>query len=196
VKSNEKELVVLDDHTPVRDNRGPQSDIVTIVAYTDGACSGNPGPGGWGVYAYGVDIKGDLVGNPSEISGQSPHTTNNQMELEAAIQALRITPIEVPIHIYTDSKYVHQGITSWIHGWIKRGWKTSTGGDVSNKSQWIDLRSLVMGRSINWSWVKGHSGDPGNEKADALACRERDLAKNSDVIDEFEVYVPPKSLKL
>jgi len=137
--------------------------ILTI--YTDGACSGNPGPGGWGaLLVYG--------GREKELSGgTAKDTTNNRMEMMAAIKALQSLKPDYAkkIIIYTDSKYLRDGITSWIHGWKKRGWKKADKKPVLNVDLWQELDALVAGKDIDWRWVKGHNGDPGNERADELA---------------------------
>ena len=129
---------------------------------TDGACKGNPGPGGWGaVIRYGKHEK--------EISGGDPDTTNNRMELSATIQALKILiePCEVKLH--TDSRYVIDGITKWIHGWQRNGWKNASKQPVSNIDLWHDLIEATARHQVEWIWVKGHNGHPENERADRLA---------------------------
>ena len=135
-----------------------------LVIYTDGACSGNPGPGGWGVVMY--------HGNRSkEFYGGESSTTNNRMEMMAAIKAIEaIKPnYKGPIVLFTDSTYVLKGITEWIVGWKKRGWKKSDKKPVVNKDLWQRLDALNAARDIRWEWVKGHDGDLGNERADELA---------------------------
>ncbi|HID36013.1 MAG TPA: ribonuclease HI [Ghiorsea sp.] len=133
-----------------------------IIAYTDGACSGNPGPGGWGVWLRaGVHEK--------ELCGGEKDTTNQRMELQAAIEALKALKKPSKITIVTDSKYVLHGITEWIHGWKKKGWKNSKKEPVANQELWQALDALNQMHDVDWQWVKGHSGDEGNEKADALA---------------------------
>jgi ribonuclease HI len=134
----------------------------TVNIYTDGACRGNPGKGGWGaVLEHGNNIK--------EIYGGHHQTTNNQMELTAVIEALKLLKEPCKIHITTDSKYVLQGITEWIDGWKKNNWKNSSKKDVKNKDLWIQLDNVTENHIIQWEWVKGHSGHAGNEKADELA---------------------------
>ena len=133
-----------------------------IIIYTDGACSGNPGPGGWG--ALIIDDQ-----NETELCGGEADTTNNRMELQAAIEALRATEGASEVILYTDSQYVKNGINTWIHGWKKNGWKTAARKPVNNKDLWQSLDQEIEGRAIDWRWVKGHDGDPGNERADALA---------------------------
>ena len=133
-----------------------------IIAYTDGACSGNPGPGGWGVWLrYGEHEK--------ELCGGEMTTTNQRMELQAAIEALKALKKPNEITIVTDSKYVLTGITEWIHGWKKKGWKNSKKEAVANRELWEELDHLNQMHSVTWQWVKGHSGDEGNERADELA---------------------------
>ncbi|MEM9014793.1 MAG: ribonuclease HI [Pseudomonadota bacterium] len=133
-----------------------------IDVYTDGACSGNPGPGGWGVFFERNCETVELFGGDSE-------TTNNRMEMQAAIEALLAIPPDEDIRLYTDSQYVKNGITQWITGWKRNGWRTSAKKPVKNQDLWQALDELVAGRSVEWRWVKGHAGDFGNEKADALA---------------------------
>ena len=142
-----------------------------ITIYTDGACSGNPGPGGWGAWLqYGDHEK--------ELCGGAPETTNNRMELTAAIEALKAlkrSPSDVAL--YTDSVYVRDGITSWIHNWKKNGWRTAKKKPVKNDDLWRELDEMISQHSIVWHWVKGHAGDPGNERADMLANRGMDPFK-------------------
>lgn len=133
-----------------------------IKIYTDGACSGNPGPGGWGA----VLIFGD---NEKKLSGSAGDTTNNRMEMSAVIEALRAIKEECEIELYTDSKYVMDGINEWIHGWKKRGWKTAAKKPVKNVDLWKDLDELNQKYKPQWNWVKGHAGDKYNEMADELA---------------------------
>lgn len=134
--------------------------IVTI--YTDGACSGNPGPGGWGaLLIYGEDEK--------ELTGGEFETTNNRMELTATIEALSALKRPCKVHLYTDSTYVKDGITKWINGWKAKGWKTAAKKPVKNEDLWRALDAATGKHDIEWKWVKGHAGDPGNERADALA---------------------------
>ena len=133
-----------------------------IIIYTDGACRGNPGPGGWGSLLIYQNSK-------KELYGFNPHTTNNIMELTAVIKSLQSIKRDYPIVIITDSNYVKNGITDWIQSWKKNNWKTANKKPVKNKELWIELDTLCNLYDIEWKWVKGHSGDPGNEKADALA---------------------------
>ena len=135
-----------------------------VVIYTDGACSGNPGPGGWGaILTFGDKEK--------ELFGGEPHTTNNRMELMAAIQALEALTRPCKVELHTDSQYVRNGITTWIHGWKKRGWLTADKKPVKNVELWQRLDEQAQRHDVRWHWVKGHAGDPGNERADALANR-------------------------
>lgn len=135
-----------------------------VVIYTDGACKGNPGPGGWGVY-----LKAGA--HEKELWGGERVTTNNRMELTAVIQALTALKRPCRVSLYLDSEYVRKGITEWIHGWKARGWRTAAKQPVKNADLWQKLDLLVAnsGHQIDWRWVKGHAGDPGNERADALA---------------------------
>jgi ribonuclease HI len=133
-----------------------------VVIYTDGACSGNPGPGGWGV----VLRYGDVV---REMHGGEPLTTNNRMELTAVIAALEALTRPVSVRLYTDSRYVLDGITKWVPGWQRNGWKTAGRKPVKNLDLWEHLVSAMARHKIAWEWVKGHAGDPGNERADELA---------------------------
>ena len=134
----------------------------TVNIYTDGACRGNPGIGGWGVYIeYGETIK--------ELYGGQELTTNNKMELTAAIKGLEALNTKCQVNLITDSKYVMDGINGWINGWKKNNWKNSQKKDVKNKDLWIQLDKLNSYHDVKWSWVKGHSGHFQNEKADQLA---------------------------
>src|SRR6187549_3925654 len=138
-----------------------------IVAFTDGAASGNPGPGGWA--AVVVTPRGQVT----ELGGGAAHTTNNKMELTGAIKALeQVAGDPEPVHIHTDSSYVIKGITQWVWNWQRRGWKTAEGGDVLNRDLWEQLLSLVSARGrtrVEWHWVRGHDGTPGNERVDEIA---------------------------
>ena len=135
-----------------------------VTIYTDGACSGNPGKGGWGaILIYAKEKK--------YMSGSKQLTTNNQMELTATIEALKAILKPSNIALYTDSKYVKNGITSWIFNWKKNGWKTANKKPVANKDLWIELEKYVDFHSVSWFWVKGHSGDHYNEIADELAVK-------------------------
>ena len=143
-----------------------------VELFTDGACSGNPGPGGWGVVLrYGSRER--------ELYGKDATTTNNKMELQAVIEGLAtLTRPVALVRIYTDSTYVLKGITQWMHGWKRNGWKTASKQPVKNVELWqrLDAECRRHGE-IQWEWVKGHNGHPGNERADALACKGRDEAR-------------------
>ena len=134
----------------------------TVTIYTDGACSGNPGPGGWAAIL-------SWRGRSRELSGASAATTNNIMELTAAIMALEALKRPSRVRLHTDSRYVMDGITRWIHGWKKNGWKTSAREPVKNAGLWQRLDAACAPHTIEWCWVRGHAGDPGNERADQLA---------------------------
>ncbi|WP_102224033.1 ribonuclease HI [Acidimangrovimonas sediminis] len=138
-----------------------------LIAYTDGACSGNPGPGGWGVLMQAVE--GSEVVKERELSGGEAQTTNNRMELLAAINALEALSRDTAITIVTDSAYVKNGITEWLAGWKRKGWRTSTGKPVKNDDLWQRLDTARGRHKVQWQWVKGHAGHPENERADALA---------------------------
>ena len=134
----------------------------SVEVYTDGACKGNPGVGGWGaLLQYGDRTR--------ELCGGEAHTTNNRMELTAVIRALEALNRKCRIRLHTDSKYVQQGITEWIHAWKKRGWKTADKKPVKNEDLWRQLDELAREQDIEWLWVKGHAGHAGNERADDLA---------------------------
>ena len=135
-----------------------------VTIFTDGACSGNPGPGGWGAILIWGEHRKELFGGAAD-------TTNNRMELQAVIEALGALTRPAHIDLYTDSAYVKDGITSWIHNWKARGWKTASRQPVKNVELWQRLDSLNAAHEVHWRWVKGHSGDPGNERADQLANR-------------------------
>lgn len=136
---------------------------MSIKVYTDGACKGNPGVGGWGVYIKTDSYEKDLYGGELE-------TTNNQMEMQAAIEALKyLKEQDKVIELYTDSNYLRQGITEWIHKWKLNNWKTAAKKPVANRDLWIQISDLNDVMQVEWHWVKGHAGDPGNERADYLA---------------------------
>ena len=137
-----------------------------LFAYTDGACSGNPGPGGWGVLMIARD--GDAILKTRELSGGAPDTTNNQMELMAAISALETLDRASPITVVTDSTYVKNGVTGWIHGWKRNGWKTAAKKPVKNAELWQRLDEAQARHSVQWEWIKGHAGHAENERADEL----------------------------
>lgn len=138
------------------------SSLPHVVIYTDGACSGNPGPGGWGVYL-------SYNGHEKDLCGGEKDTTNNRMELMAAIQALNALKFPCSVELYTDSNYVKQGMLSWLKGWKKKGWVNASRKPVKNKDLWMQLDEAQQDHQIQWKWVKGHAGDPGNERADELA---------------------------
>ena len=133
-----------------------------VIVHTDGACSGNPGPGGWGaILTYGEHEK--------ELKGGEPHTTNNRMELMGAIAALEALKKRSTVELHTDSKYVHDGISKWIHGWKRNGWKTADKKPVKNMDLWQRLDAAIKHHDVHWRWVKGHAGHEMNERADQLA---------------------------
>ncbi len=143
-----------------------------ILIHTDGACSGNPGPGGWGaVLQSGQRVK--------ELKGGAAHTTNNRMELTAAIEALSALKRPSAVTLVTDSTYVRDGVTKWIHGWKQNGWRTAAKKPVKNEDLWRRLDALAQTHQVDWRWVKGHAGDPGNERADALANEGMDAVRAS-----------------
>ena len=135
-----------------------------VVIYTDGACKGNPGPGGWGALLRAGDRE-------KEIYGGETHTTNNRMELTAVIRALESLKRRTAAEVYTDSQYVKNGIETWIHGWKRNGWKTADKKPVKNAELWRELDVLVAQHDVSWHWVKGHADNEGNLRADALANR-------------------------
>ncbi len=133
-----------------------------VEIFSDGACSGNPGPGGWGTI-----LRWD--GHVKELSGYAPETTNNRMELTAAIQGLAALKRSCRVHLTTDSEYVKKGITEWIAGWVKRGWKNSQKKDVANRDLWEELLEQTRRHQVEWHWVRGHAGHAENERCDELA---------------------------
>jgi ribonuclease HI len=136
--------------------------VISVEAFTDGACRGNPGPGGWGVVLRaGANVK--------ELSGGDPATTNNRMELKGAIEALAALKQPCRVDLYTDSKYVRSGITEWLPVWRARGWRTADKKPVKNQDLWEALAELAARHEVSWHWVKGHAGHPENERADELA---------------------------
>nr|WP_233355263.1 ribonuclease HI [Hirschia maritima] len=169
--SPEEDGVSQADHTPPHKARIAPSDSVHI--WTDGACSGNPGPGGWGALVV-------ADGQETELFGSEKDTTNNRMELAGAIEALNSLTNPSNVILNTDSTYVKDGLTKWIHGWKKNGWKTAAKKPVKNKDLWQALDEACSRHKIEWKWVKGHAGDEGNERADALAVRGSQEASELD----------------
>ncbi len=137
--------------------------MTDVELFTDGACKGNPGPGGWGVVIR-------AGAREKELSGGEAETTNNRMELMAAIRGLEALKRPCRVQLYTDSNYVRDGITKWIHGWRRNGWKTADRKPVKNVDLWQELLAAAEPHRVDWHWVKGHAGHPENERADALAC--------------------------
>jgi len=133
-----------------------------VDIYTDGACSGNPGPGGWGALLI-------YAGTEKELCGGAADTTNNRMEMMAAIEALKALKRPCQVHLHTDSVYLRDGVTKWVHGWKRNGWRTADKKPVKNQDLWQQLLSLIEAQQVTWHWVKGHSGHPENERADGLA---------------------------
>ena len=146
------------------------SDLSEVEIFTDGACKGNPGPGGWGAVLRSN-------GKEREISGGETLTTNNRMELMAAIEALKALKRPCHVQLWTDSNYVRDGITKWIHGWRRNGWKTADKKPVKNAELWQALLEVTEAHRIDWHWVKGHAGHPENERADALASAEAEARR-------------------
>ena len=137
--------------------------MTEVDIFTDGACTGNPGPGGWGaIIRAGAREK--------ELSGGEPHTTNNRMEMLAAIRALEALKRPCRVRLHTDSIYVRDGITKWVHGWLRNGWRTADKKPVKNAELWQALLAAAASHVVEWRWVKGHAGHPENERADKLAC--------------------------
>jgi len=155
-----------------------------VTIYTDGACRGNPGPGGWGV----ILVAGE---NEREIYGGVADTTNNRMELMAAIRGLGALKRRCRVLVYTDSEYLRKGITEWLEQWKARGWRTAAKKPVKNEDLWRELAELAAGHEIEWHWVKGHSGHPGNDRADRLANRGID-----DLLSEPAMIQSPKYQEL
>jgi ribonuclease HI len=148
------------------------SDETIIDIFTDGACSGNPGPGGWGaILRQGEHVR--------ELCGGEPGTTNNRMEMLAVIEALQSLKRSVKARVYTDSQYVQKGISEWIHSWKRRGWKTADKQPVKNEDLWRRLDALAAEHSLEWHWVRGHNGHVENERADALARQGLEHARNN-----------------
>ncbi len=149
-----------------------------IIIYTDGACRGNPGPGGWGVVFQSQGVEDGLL------NGYELETTNNRMELKAAIHALLSLNGSYEMELYTDSQYLRLGMTQWMASWKRKGWKNAKREPVKNQDLWRRLDDLVVARNIVWHWVKGHSGHPGNDKADALANAAIDAQGQSHALTE------------
>lgn len=143
-----------------------------VTIYTDGACKGNPGPGGWGAWLRSGEHERELWGGEAQ-------TTNNRMELQAVIEALNALRRPSLVHLHVDSEYVRNGITSWIHAWKRRGWRTADNKPVKNVDLWQRLEAATAPHRVEWHWVRGHSGDPGNERADVLANRGVETARGS-----------------
>ncbi len=150
--------------------------MVKLIAYTDGACSGNPGPGGWGAILRAMD--GDRIVKERELSGGEADTTNNRMELSAAIGALNALERPSSITIITDSVYLKDGIQKWMYNWKARGWKTADKKPVKNQDLWEQIDALNQKHDVTWQWIKGHAGHEGNERADELARAEVQKIKN------------------
>jgi ribonuclease HI len=146
------------------------TDFPEVEIFTDGACRGNPGPGGWAALLR-------TGGKEREISGGEPLTTNNRMELRAAIEALNALQRPCLVELHSDSQYVRDGITKWIHGWQRNGWRTADKKPVKNADLWQELLEAESWHQVKWHWVKGHSGHPENDRVDALACAEADKQK-------------------
>ncbi|MCE8011326.1 ribonuclease HI [Billgrantia desiderata] len=146
--------------------------LPSVTIHTDGACRGNPGPGGWGAVL-------ESGSHEKTLNGFEANTTNNRMELMAAIMALRTLKRPCEVELWTDSEYLRLGITEWIHGWMKRNWKTANRQPVKNAELWRELLEETRRHRIHWHWVKGHSGHPGNERADALANAAIDAHRTS-----------------
>ena len=144
----------------------------TVELFTDGACKGNPGPGGWGAVLRFKDKE-------RELSGGEPDTTNNRMEMMAAIEGLKALTRPCRVMLFTDSKYVMDGITKWIHGWQRNGWRTADKKPVKNADLWQALLAATAPHQVDWRWVKGHAGHPENERADKLACAAAEAARGS-----------------
>ena len=154
---------------------------VPVIIYTDGACLGNPGPGGWAaILRYNEHQR--------ELSGRYRGTTNNRMELRAAIGALNALTRPCPIELHTDSSYLRDGITKWVHGWQRNGWKTASKEPVKNQDLWLELLDAIRRHepagAITWRWTRGHAGDPGNERADTLASEAARAVTDADPLDQ------------
>jgi ribonuclease HI len=155
-----------------------------VIIYTDGACLGNPGPGGWAaVLSYGEHQKG--------LSGRFRQTTNNRMELRAAVEALNALKRPCRVDLYTDSVYLRSGITQWVHKWQRNGWKTASKDPVKNQDLWMALMDAVERHQVEWHWTKGHAGDELNERADELATGEARKVSGTDPVDEESSPISP-----
>jgi ribonuclease HI len=153
----------------------PKDPVKTVQIHTDGACLGNPGPGGWAaLLRYGAKER--------ELSGCEADTTNNRMELMAAIRALEVLTEACIVALYTDSQYVRQGITQWLPNWVRRGWRTAAGETVKNRDLWERLSEATKRHTVEWHWVKGHSGDPDNDRVDRLARAEAEKLRVPSLI--------------
>jgi ribonuclease HI len=159
-----------------------QAQSGAVIIYTDGGCKGNPGPGGWGVLMM-------YNGNERELWGGEPHTTNNRMELMAAIAALETLKRPCRVELYTDSQYLRNGITTWIGGWKARGWRTAQNDPVKNVDLWQRLDEAQRRHKVSWHWVRGHSGHPENERVDGLA--QRGIAEQEAAAKEGRNGTPP-----
>lgn len=159
-----------------------QAQSGAVIIYTDGGCKGNPGPGGWGVLMM-------YNGRERELWGGEPHTTNNRMELMAAIAALEALKRPCRVELYTDSQYLRNGITTWIGGWKARGWKTAQNDPVKNVDLWQRLDEAQRRHKVSWHWVRGHSGHPENERVDGLA--QRGIAEQEAAAKEGQSGTPP-----
>lgn len=164
-------MILLNQQRVVNGEKGVNLSVVEL--YTDGACRGNPGPGGWGVIMR-------YQATEKELSGHEAHTTNNRMELMAAIKGLEALKRPSKVALTTDSEYVKKGITEWIHQWKKRQWRNSAGKPVKNKELWEQLDELASKHQVEWHWVRGHAGHPENERADDLAVLAIDQLLNQE----------------
>ncbi|MHA3771923.1 ribonuclease HI [Verrucomicrobiota bacterium sgz303538] len=153
-----------------------------VTIHTDGGCQGNPGPGGWAaVLRYGEHKK--------ELSGGAPATTNNRMELQAAVEALSALKMPCEVDFYTDSQYLRQGITAWLFSWKRNGWMTKTKQPVKNVDLWRALDAAAARHKVNWKWVKGHAGDAGNERCDELAARQMSLIRKKYTPEQLQALL-------
>jgi ribonuclease HI len=163
------------------------AELSLVTIYTDGACSGNPGPGGWAaVLRYGEHER--------ELSGRFRDTTNNRMELRAAVEALNALKRPCQVELYTDSSYLRDGITKWVHGWKRNGWRTAAKQPVKNQDLWKALLEAVARHQVNWQWTKGHAGDELNERADTLATSAAQQVTAADPADVEATDSTPDAL--